>query len=154
MPSARHKKMEIQVGSQMDVSVIQKALAQEKRMYAQLNTALDLTKQLAEAVDRGDQVAMQLVLSMRAEPLDKLCMVRSALEEQCNTLPTPDAERLTELLNGGETQQDEETPLVQQTAMNHRLLQQLLELDKVINQKLGRDKSLYAKKPDTNPKSG
>ena len=47
------------------------AQVQEKRRYALLSELFDLTKQLAEAVDRDDEIATRMLLSMREEPLEK-----------------------------------------------------------------------------------
>lgn len=114
-------------------------------MYALLVEGLDLTRQLADAVDRGDPVAMRLVLSMRAEPVEKLRSVRQLLEEQKNALPAEDSVRLAALLNGEAAQRGEEGPLAEQVAANRRLLTQLFEMDKVVSLKLGKDESYYQK---------
>lgn len=127
----------------MEMSVLLKAQGQEKRMYTWLNEVLDLSKQLAEAVDRGDQVTIRMVLSMRGEPLEKLRLARRALEEQRDALAPKDAGRLTELLNGMAAEREEEEALATQVALNDRLLKQVVEMDKVINRKLGREKSIY-----------
>ena len=66
----------------MEALELQQALALEKRMYTLLNEAFDISKQLAEAIERGDQVAIRILLSMRREPLENLRKVRHALEEQ------------------------------------------------------------------------
>ena len=129
----------------MDETVIRTSLVLEKRMYALLVEGLDLTRQLADAVDRGDPVAMRLVLSMRAEPVEKLRSVRKLLEEQKNALPAEDSVRLAALLNGEAAQRAEEGPLAEQVAANRRLLTQLFEMDKVVSLKLGKDESYYQK---------
>ena len=129
----------------MDETVIRTSLVLEKRMYALLVEGLDLTRQLADAVDRGDPVAMRLVLSMRAEPVEKLRSVRQLLEEQKNALPAEDSVRLAALLNGEAAQRAEEGPLAEQVAANRRLLTQLFEMDKVVSLKLGNDESYYQK---------
>ena len=43
------------------------------------------------------------------------------------------------------------TSLAEQVALNGRLLKQIVELDRILNQKLGGEKSLYHKKLDTGP---
>lgn len=127
----------------MDTSVLQKAQAQEKRMYTLLNETLDLSRQLADAVDRGDQVAMRMLLSMRGEPVKKMHSIRRFLEDQRDALAPKEARRLAELLNGGAAEREEEAALAHQIALNNRLLKQLVELDQILNRKIGRDKSLY-----------
>ena len=117
----------------MEALELQKALSLEKRMYALLNEAFDISKQLAEAIERGDQVTIRILLSMRREPLESLRRIRRALEEQRDAL-APEEERLAE-----------------QVAVNGRLLRQLVELDRILNRKLGGKKSLYHKSLDTSP---
>lgn len=76
----------------MEALELQKALSLEKRMYALLNEAFDISKQLAEAIERGDQVTIRILLSMRREPLESLRRIRRALEEQRDALaPAPGA---------------------------------------------------------------
>lgn len=55
----------------MEASALMDAHVQLKRIYTALNEALDLTRQLADAVDRDDQVATQMLIAMRQEPTDK-----------------------------------------------------------------------------------
>lgn len=129
----------------MDETVILTSVALQKRMYTLLVEGLDLTRQLADAVDRGDPVTMRLILSMRAEPFEKLHDVRRALEERKNALPPEDSARLAGLLNGEAAQRAEERPLAEQVAVNRRLLTQLFELDKAVSLKLGKDQSHYKK---------
>ena len=130
---------------------LQQALALEKRMYTLLNEAFDISKQLAEAIERGDQVAIRMLLSMRREPLESLRRIRRALEEQRDALAPAQARQLAELLNGTAAVGKEEERLAEQVALNGRLLKQIVELDRILNQKLGGEKSLYHKSLDTSP---
>ncbi len=127
----------------MDASTLLDAHVQAKRIYSQLNEVMDVSRQMAEAVDRDDQVAIQLLVSMREEPVRKLRQARRALEEQRDALEPEAAQRLTRLLNGGAAQTEEEAPLAAQLGINRRLLEQVLELDKVLNRKLTREESFY-----------
>ena len=100
------------------------AQVQEKRRYALLSELFDLTRQLAEAVDRSDEVTIQMLLSMREEPLAQMRQVE-------------------ELLSGAPARRQEENALSEQVGANRRLLGQLVELDKRINKKVTREKSVY-----------
>lgn len=122
-----------------------KALVQAKRFGNLLNEALDLSRQLAEAVDRDDTVAVQMLVAMRQEPIDKLMATEQALEDQITTIPDPDeAARLSALLEGGPAETAEEQLLADQVAANRRRLKQVLELDRVVNRKVTREKSIYS----------
>jgi signal transduction histidine kinase len=122
------------------------ALAQVKRIGGLLNEALDFSKQIAEAIDRNDQVAVEMLVHMRQEPIDKMEAAEQALQEQTEAMPTPeDAARLNSLLKGsGEPPLAPfEQALTDQAAANRRRLQQILELDKRLNQRMAREKSVY-----------
>lgn len=127
----------------MEGTVLMEAHVQLKRMYTALNECVDLTRQLADAVDRRDEVAMQLLVSMREEPVRKLRRSRSALEHQRDALEPEEGRQLAALLNGEGAKEDAEIPLTQQAERNARLLRQLQELDKAVSLKMSRDKSVY-----------
>ena len=84
----------------MEASILLDAHVQAKRIYNLLNEVMDVSRQMAEAVDRDDQVAIQMLVSMREEPVRKLQRARRALEEQRNALEPETAQRLSRLLNG------------------------------------------------------
>ncbi len=119
------------------------ALVQLKKIYSALNEALDLTRQLAEAVDRDDQITIQMLVTMRQEPTDKLARAHQALEQQKAALSDADRERLSVLLKGDGEPEPEEAALAGQAALNQRTLKQLVDLDRVVNRKLTREKSIY-----------
>ena len=127
----------------MDASALLDAHVQLKRIYASLNEALDLTRQLADAVDRDDQVTVQMLVAMRQEPTDKLAAAHEALSQQKAALPAQDRERLTALLKGAAAEEPAENALAGQVGLNQRVLKQLGELDRVVNRKLTREKSIY-----------
>ncbi len=119
------------------------AQVQEKRRYALLSELFDLTKQLAEAVDRSDEVTIQMLLSMREGPLAQMRQVEENLTRQRSSLSEEDGRRLAELLSGAPAQRQEENALSGQVGTNRRLLGQLVELDKRVNKKVTREKSVY-----------
>lgn len=127
----------------MEASALLDAHVQLKRIYTALNEALDLTRQLADAVDRDDQISAQMLISMRQEPVDKLKGAHQALEQQREALPAGDAARLTAILKGAAAETAEEGPLAAQAGVNQRVLKQLVDLDQVVNRKLAREQSIY-----------
>ena len=86
----------------MEQDRLAKALVQSKRMGNLLNEVLDLSQQRAEALDRDDQVSVEMLIAMRQEPIGKLEEVKRALEEQAGGLEPEEALRLSLLLNGAE----------------------------------------------------
>lgn len=127
----------------MEASALLDAHVQLKRIYTALSEAMDLTRQLADAADRDDRVAVQILVSMRQEPTDKLAGAYRALEQQRQSLPEKDGRRLAALLKGAEAESEEELPLVNQVGANQRSLRQLVELDRIVNRKVTREKSIY-----------
>lgn len=127
----------------MEASALLDAHVQLKRLYTSMNEAMDITRQLAEAVDRDDQVAIHMLVAMRQEPVDKMSQAKRTLELQRDALPEGDRVRLEALLKGGPPEDAGEEAFVKQVGMNDRLLKQLADLDRVLNRKLTRDKSIY-----------
>ncbi len=127
----------------MEASTLLDAHVQAKRIYNLLNEVMDVSRQMAEAMDRNDQVAIQMLVSMREEPIHKLRQARRVLKEQREALEPETARRLTQLLNGEEAETEAEAPLAAQVGANRRLLTQILELDQVLNRKMTREKSVY-----------
>ena len=128
----------------MEASALLDAHVQLKRAYTALNEALDLTRQLADAVDRNDEITIQMLVSMRQEPTTKLAGAYQALDQQKAALTEADRARLTALLDGAAAGEAPEEPLANQVGLNRRVLKQLVDLDRVVNQKVARDKSIYS----------
>ena len=118
----------------MTEKIVMDALVQMKRTGNLLNEVEDLTRQLGQAIDRNDQVSMQMLVGMREEPLDKLRAADQAIREQLEALSGGDeAAALAAMLNGGPPAQPEERAqqlLCEQVAANRRRLNQIIELDK------------------------
>ena len=130
----------------MDEKTVMDALVQMKRTGNLLNELTDLTQQLGQAIDRDDQVSIQMLIAMREEPLAKLQAADQALREQLEALPDrEEAARLAAVLNGGPVEDGERTlkMLCDQVALNQRRLKQVMDLDRVLNQRMGREKSAY-----------
>nr|WP_326126244.1 hypothetical protein [uncultured Oscillibacter sp.] len=127
----------------MEASTLLDAHVQVKRIYNLLNEVMDVSRQMAEAMDRDDQVAIQMLVSMREEPVRRLRQARQALKEQRDALEPETARRLSQLLNGEAAETEAEAPLAAQVGINRRLLEQVLELDRVLNRKVTREESIY-----------
>ena len=120
------------------------ALVQLRRMYSLLGETEDLSQQLAEALDRDDQVMVQMVLDMREEPVRGLHTAKEVLIQQVAAMADrEDADRLRALLNGAAAQREEERLIADQVAANERLLRRVQDLDRVLNEKITREQSIY-----------
>ena len=131
----------------MNEKTVMDALVQMKRTGNLLNELWDLTQQLGESIDRNDQVSIQMLISMREDPLGKLQAADQALRDQLEALPDQeDARQLASMLNGGPPIDPAQRPqqmLCEQVASNKRRLTQIRELDRVLNQRLARGSSAY-----------
>lgn len=115
-----------------------------KRIGTLLVEVEDLSRQLADAIDRQDEVSMNMVLVMRAEPIEKLTTIDHALREYFGELGE-DRERICRLLNGDASaaQMELEQVIAEQAASNRRIHAKVMELDKILNRKIAKDKSIY-----------
>ena len=131
----------------MTEKTVMDALVQMKRTGNLLNEMEDLTRQMGEAIDRNDQVSLEMLIAMREEPLGKLQAADQAIRDQLELLADKlEAAQLASMLNGGppadpdaRTQQQ----LCDQVASNNRRLKQIIELDRKLNQRLGREDPVY-----------
>ena len=128
----------------MEESVRMDAHVQVRKIYQLLSEVQTLSMQLAEAIDRNDEVAIQMVLAMREEPLRALQRVQNSLRRQLEAMEPADAKALRSLLNGEPAGVPEEEPIAQQVAANARLLQRVRELDSVLNRKITHEQSIYS----------
>lgn len=119
------------------------ALVQVRRMYNLLGEVESLSQQLAEAIDRDDQVTVQMVMAMRGEPIQSALETKEMLKQQVAAMESQEAERIRALLNGAPAQEEADKPLADQVAANDRLMKKILTLDRVINQKIAREQSIY-----------
>lgn len=131
----------------MEEKTVMDALVQMKRTGNLLNELADLTQQLGQSIDRNDQVSIQMIIAMREEPLAKLQAADQALREQLEALPDrEEAGQLAAVLNGGPLADGEGGALKMlsdQVVQNRRRLKQVMDLDRVLNQRMGREKSVY-----------
>ena len=127
----------------MEASALMNIHVQLKRIYTALNETYDLTRQLADAVDRNDQVTVQMLVAMRQEPVEKLRRGQQVLDQLKAALPQEAQGPMEELLKGTGTPAPEEAALANQAAINQRLLKQLVDLDRIVNRKVTREKSIY-----------
>lgn len=129
----------------MEELTLRKAQILAKKLYVLLAEIQDVSRQLAESLDRNDQVTARMLIGMRSEPIKNASLTKQALGALRNDLQPEDALRLTQLLNGAEASTELEQPLVMQLKSNAQLLEQVQRLDESLNLKIARDKSIYQK---------
>ncbi len=117
----------------------------KKDQTVKLIEVADVTRQIAEAVERGDMVAAQMMLGERDAPVKALREQEEAVRAYVLDRPEQEAIRLNELLNGGEPETPDEKELAEQVAQFRRILDSVLALDKQLSVRMGGNQSFYKK---------
>ena len=103
----------------------------------------DLTGQIAQALDRRDEVSITVLLSMREDPLRRLTELEQDLRSHLLTLPPEDAIRARELLDGAAAETEEEGRVRDCSAQFRRLLESVTAQDRQISLRMGGQRSFY-----------
>ena len=127
-------------GDWMDLTVL------ERRKYNCLSEVMDLSRQMGEALDRNDQVSMQILISLRQDPILSLEEIGRSIGMKQDSLSPEDRERVAALNGGATTAGDEEGTYCGQAGSARRLLERVVELDQRLNRRLAGDSSFYADK--------
>lgn len=124
----------------MDLTVL------ERKKYNYLGEVLDLTEQMAQTLDRNDQVSVRMLLAMRQDPILHLEEVSRTGKVRQESLSSEDQERVASLLAGAEPRGSEERMFLEQAGKTRRLLERVVELDRRISLRLAGDHSFYKNK--------
>lgn len=118
----------------------------ERKKYNCLVEVEDVTRQLAEALDRNDQVAARMLVAMRQDPLLQLEEVDRGEKKQKAALPEEDQDRIRTLLKEEVPRYEGEDAFLEQAGKTRRLLERVVELDRRVNMRMAGDHSFYRKK--------
>ena len=127
----------------MNEQTITEAHGACRSMYTALTELLELTNELSEAIQRQDQVSVQLFLSMRQEPLDRLRVCDTRLRRLCSLLPPAEGAQLRQVLNGQGGGTAATQGLERTVWQNRQLLEQITRIDERLNRRMGGKKSFY-----------
>lgn len=121
-----------------------------QRRYTVLKEIGKLTGELQEAVSRGDEVSASLVLTMRAEEIGNYEECQGEIGALANQ-GEEEAAAVRRLLTASpeavsETAGWEEKKIYEVRQKTAGLIKEIQQKDKAINQRVGGDKSYYAKK--------
>ena len=98
----------------------------ERKKYNYLTEVQDVTRQLAESLDRNDQVSARMLIAMRQDPIRQLAEVKA-------------------LCQGEPPREDGERIFSEQAGKTRRLLEQVVELDRRTSLRMAGEKSYYNK---------
>lgn len=115
----------------------------EQKTAAKLNEIIDITKELNEAADRDDQVSMGMLISARQQPVLDLQELRSNVELVRRALCDKDLELFCQIYEQEGPVNPPEQALAERVRANRRLLGRVSEMDRQINQRICREKSIY-----------
>ena len=131
----------------MDMEFVESLRMSERKAYMKLGEVYDLTQQLAQAVDRRDEVSTKMLLGMRQEPLLELQEIEETVRQGVLSQPEEDARRLSILLRGdapeGAPEQEQETALRELCVRNRRELDRIAQLDRRVSLSLDGKRSFY-----------
>lgn len=119
-----------------------------RSMYTSLTEVEELTQELAQAVDRGDQVSARMFLSMRQTEIDRLVHDHAALRKQCDHLPAEAGALLWDMVSGiydGPSPSPEAETLLRQAQQNRSALQRIFHADQAVSRRVAGPDSFYAK---------
>ena len=117
----------------------------ERQKYNHLSELMDLTRQLGEAIDRGDEVSVRILVSMRNDPLVGLEELKKATQLRTEALSREERERVEELNSGASPEDENEILYVNQAGSARRLWERVVELDQRLNRRMAGDDSFSAK---------
>ena len=117
----------------------------ERKKYNYLVELQDLTGQLAENLDRNDQVSVRMLVAMRQDPVRLLAEVDNSEKIRLAALSEEDRRRAGELLKEGQPRDDGERIFLEQAQKTRRLLEQVVAMDRRVSMKMAGENSFYHK---------
>lgn len=117
----------------------------ERKKYNDLMEVQDLTRQLAESLDRNDQVSARMLIAMRQDPIRRLTEVDAGEKGRLASLPEEDRARAADLRQGRPPEEDGEAVFQEQAGKTRRLLEQVVELDRRVSTRMAGEQSFYHK---------
>lgn len=117
----------------------------ERKKYNYLTEVQDVTRQLAESLDRNDQVSARMLVAMRQDPIRQLAEVDDGEKVRLSTFPEEDRDRVVALIRGGSPREEGERIFSEQAGKTRRLLEQVVELDRRTSVRMAGEQSFYHK---------
>ena len=117
----------------------------ERKKYNHLIEIQDLPRQLAESLDRSDQVSVRMLIAMRQDPIRLLAEADDNEKTRLNTLGDEAAEAVKRLRESAQPQNGGERTFLEQSGKTRRLLEQVVELDRRVSTRMAGGQSFYHK---------
>lgn len=117
----------------------------ERKKYNYLTEVQDVTRQLAESLDRNDQVSARMLVAMRQDPIRQLAEVDNGEKLRLSAFPEEDRNRVEALRRGEPPREGGEQIFSEQAGKTRRLLEQVVELDRRTSMRMAGEQSFYRK---------
>lgn len=117
----------------------------ERKKYNYLTEVQDVTQQLAESLDRNDQVSARMLVAMRQDPIRQLAEVDNGEKVRLSALPEEGRNRAEALRRGEPPQGEDERIFAEQAGKTRRLLEQVVEMDRRASIRMAGEQSFYHK---------
>ena len=127
----------------MERRALDELCVRKRRQLTELTEVSELTHQLTEALDRKDQVSVQMLLNMREAPIRSMAEIDRGIRDYLLTLPEEEAIRYTALLEGEEPETKEESAFCEAVDRFLDLLERVIEEDRRISLRMGGNRSFY-----------
>ena len=125
---------------------LKELLLLERKIYRKLDETYQITQELAEAVSRGDQVSVGMLISSRQTPVLELKEGFASIYLKRCDLSGDDEKQFDRLISsGGQPQSPTEQEVANQITANRRLWEKIVTLDRRVNERICRDQSIYYK---------
>lgn len=105
-----------------------------RRKFNLLNEVLDISKQMATSLDRHDESSLRMLLAQRHDPIEQLEGLKTQIEDKINEFSPKETAHLWKILAGEAANTKAEEALKKQAVATATLLDEVLALDKRINQ--------------------
>lgn len=119
----------------------------ERKKYNYLVEVQDVTRQLAESLDRNDQVSTRMLVAMRHDPIRQLAEVDSGSKTRTAALAQEDRALVAAVRRGEEPQDDGQRVYAEQAGKTRRLLEQVVDLDRRLSLRMAGEHSFYQQLP-------
>lgn len=115
----------------------------KKKQIIKLIEVAEVTRRIAEAVERRDELSAQMLLDEREAPVRALQETEEEIRAYLAELPESDAARLAELLHGKAAEAEEEKTLAEEVGRFYRLLESVTAMDRQLSIRMGGKRSFY-----------
>lgn len=118
-----------------------------QKKYNLLSEIMNLTKDMAESISRNDDVSLQMLIAMRQEAMVKADECDQIVIKSMGMFDPDERKNIKLYVNASKSsehnQNSEEAKIYEIAGKNKRILKKIIEIDQIINKKMGGKESFY-----------